>query len=222
MNPFLIANWILFIAVVVYAVGLFAYLLKTRYTYIKLGKKVEFEDNVKERLRKIWVYVFGQKKLLKDKKSGAIHVMFFYGFLLVQFGAIDFIWKGLAPGSHLPLGPLYPAFTFFQEIVTFIILVAVVWAFYRRYIEKLVRLKRGWKNGLVLIFIGGLMVSVLIGNGMGMIWHGHRCYLVRTSCISYRNYFRILTSNSCSSCFLCHVVGAFIILINILSVCTTI
>ncbi|GAA3318701.1 hypothetical protein GCM10020331_022580 [Ectobacillus funiculus] len=46
-------------------------------------------------------------------------------FILVQFGAIDFIWKGLAPGSHLPLGPLYPAFTFFQEIVTLIILIAV-------------------------------------------------------------------------------------------------
>ncbi|WP_313893329.1 (Fe-S)-binding protein [Psychrobacillus sp.] len=173
MSPLLIANWILFVAVTLYAIGLFAYLLKTRYAYIKLGKKVEFEDNLKERLQKIWVYVFGQKKLLKDKKSGAIHVMFFYGFLLVQFGAIDFIWKGLAPGSHLPLGPLYPAFTFFQEIVTFTILVAVVWAFYRRYIEKLVRLKRGWKSGLVLIFIGGLMVSVLVGNGMGMVWHGH-------------------------------------------------
>ncbi len=60
------------------------------------------------------------------------------------------------PGSHLPLGPLYPGFTFFQEIVTLIILVAVVWAFYRRYIEKLVRLKRGFKAGLVFIFIGGL------------------------------------------------------------------
>jgi Fe-S oxidoreductase/nitrate reductase gamma subunit len=116
--------------------------------------------------------VFGQKKLLKDKKSGTIHVMFFYGFILVQFGAIDFIWKGLAPGSHLPLGPFYPAFTFFQEIVTLIILIAVFWAFYRRYIEKLVRLKRNFKSGLVLIFIGGLMISVLLGNGAGIIWHG--------------------------------------------------
>jgi hypothetical protein len=52
---------------------------------------------------------------------------------------------------------LYPAFTFFQEIVTFLILIAVVWAFYRRYIEKLVRLKRGFKAGLVLLFIGGLI-----------------------------------------------------------------
>ncbi|ANU14055.1 Fe-S oxidoreductase [Planococcus halocryophilus Or1] len=173
MEPLLIANWILFIAVTAYAFYLFIYLLKSRYDFIQLGKKVEFEENFNERLRKVMVNVFGQKKLLKDKKSGTIHVMFFYGFLLVQASAIDFIIKGLSPDSHLPLGPLYPAFTFFQEIVTLTILVAVIWAFYRRYIEKLVRLKRGWKSGLVLIFIGGLMVTVLIGNGMNMNWHGH-------------------------------------------------
>jgi Fe-S oxidoreductase len=172
MNGLLWLNLIAFLAVTAYGISLFVYVVKTRIQYIKLGKKVEFDNNVKARLEKIWVNVFGQKKLLKDKKSGAIHVMFFYGFILVQFGAIDFIWKGIAPGSHLPLGPLYPGFTFFQEIVTLVILVAVVWAFYRRYIEKLVRLKRGFKSGLVLIFIGGLMLSVLLGNGMGIIWHG--------------------------------------------------
>lgn len=173
MNGLLWVNLIAFLAVTAYAISLFVYVIKTRMEFIKLGKKVEFDNNVKERMQKIWVNVFGQKKLLKDKKSGIMHVMFFYGFLLVQFGAIDFIWKGIAPGSHLPLGPLYPGFTFFQEIVTLLILVAVLWAFHRRYVEKLVRLKRNFKSGLVLIFIGGLMLSVLVGNGMSMIWHGH-------------------------------------------------
>ncbi|MDR6999400.1 heterodisulfide reductase-related iron-sulfur binding cluster [Neobacillus niacini] len=172
MTGLLWVNLIAFLVVTAYGISLFVYVVKTRIEYIKLGKKVEFDNNVKERLQKIWVNVFGQSKLLKDKKMGAIHVAFFYGFLLVQFGAIDFIWKGIHPGSHLPLGPLYPAFTFFQEIVTLVILVAVLGAFYRRYIEKLVRLKRGFKSGLVLIFIGGLMVSVLLGNGMGIVWHG--------------------------------------------------
>lgn len=172
MNGLLLVNLIAFLIVTAYGVSLFVYVVKTRIQYIKLGKKAEFDNNVKERLKKIWVMVFGQKKLLKDKKSGAIHVMFFYGFILVQFGAIDFIWKGLKPGSHLPLGPIYPAFTFFQEIVSLVILVATFWAFYRRYIEKLVRLKRGFKSGLVLIFIGGLMIWVLLGNGMGIVWHG--------------------------------------------------
>lgn len=173
MNALLVVNWILFLAVVAYALALFTYLIRTRIQFIKLGRKEEFDNNVSRRLKEVWVNVFGQKKLLKDKKSGAIHVMFFYGFLLVQFGAIDLIWKGLKPGSHLPFGPIYGGFTFFQEIVVAVILVAVVWAFQRRYVEKLVRLKRGWKSGLVLIFIGTLMVSTLVSNGMNMIWQGH-------------------------------------------------
>lgn len=173
MNILLWVNLAAFLLVTAYGISLFVYLVKTRIEYIKLGKKQEFDNNVKERLNKIWVLVFGQKKLLKDKKMGAIHVAFFYGFLLVQLGAIDFIIKGIVPGTRLPLGPVYPAFTLIQEIVTAIVLLAVLMAFYRRYVEKLVRLKRGFKNGIVLIFIGGLMASVLFGNGMGQIWHGH-------------------------------------------------
>ena len=172
MDALLWINWIAFLGVTAYAVFLFIYVVRTRISFIKLGKKEAFDQDVKARLNKIWINVFGQKKLLKDKKSGIIHVMFFYGFILVQFGAIDVIWKGLVPGGHLPLGPLYPGFKFFQEVVTLVILVAVVWAFYRRYIEKLVRLKRGFYAGLVLLFIGGLMLSVLLGNGMAMIWQG--------------------------------------------------
>ncbi|MGQ0417170.1 hypothetical protein ACT4UL_19830, partial [Bacillus sp. HC-TM] len=52
--------------------------------YIQLGKKIEFDRRFKERWDLLKVNVFGQKKLLKDKKSGIIHVMFFYGFILVQ------------------------------------------------------------------------------------------------------------------------------------------
>ncbi|MBM7571248.1 (Fe-S)-binding protein [Aquibacillus albus] len=172
MDGLLFLNWLLFFAVTVYGVYLFVRVVKTRIAYIKLGKKSAFDGEIKQSVKNILVHVFGQKKLLKDKKSGMIHVMMFYGFLLVQFGAIDFIYKGLIPGAHLPFGFLYGGFTFFQELVTLMILVAVVWAFYRRYIEKLSRLKRGFKAGIVLLFIATLMVSVLFGNGMARIWHG--------------------------------------------------
>lgn len=172
MNILQLLNIILFLVVTGYAIYVFAELVKTRVRYIKLGKKAEFNKTVKERVDDLLIYVFGQKKLLKDKKSGTMHVMFFYGFLLVQFGAIDLIWKGLAPESHLPLGPLYPYFTFFQEIVVLIILVGVFWGFYRRYIEKLVRLKRGFFAGLVYLFLTGLMLCTLLANGMEIIWHG--------------------------------------------------
>lgn len=168
-----IINVLLFLVVTGYVIYLFVTLIKTRIAYIKLGKKAEFNQKTKERIDAILINVFGQKKLLKDKKSGIIHVIFFYGFLLVQFGAIDLIWKGLAPGTHLPLGSFYPFFTFSQEIIVFAILVGVVWAFYRRYIEKLIRLKRGFVAGLVYLFLSGLMLCTLLANGMGIIWLGH-------------------------------------------------
>ena len=171
MTTFEWINLLAFIAVTIYGIYLFARVVATRVAYIRLGKKSEFDFDLKKQVKKIVTIVFGQSKLLKDKKSGTIHVMMFYGFILVQFGAIDMFIKGLAPGKHLPFGMFYPGFTFFQEIVTVTILVAVIWAFYRRYVEKLVRLKRGFKAGLVLVFIGTLMLSVLAGNGMAQIWH---------------------------------------------------
>ena len=167
-----LVNIALFLVVTGYGVYLFTMLVKTRIAYIKLGKKAEFNRSVKERVNDILVNVLGQKKLLKDKKSGTIHVMYFYGFLLVQFGAIDLIWKGIAFDSHLPLGRLYPFFTFSQEIIVCMILLATFWGFYRRYIEKLARLKRGFTAGLVYLFLGGLMFATLLANGMGIIWHG--------------------------------------------------
>lgn len=172
METFLIINMIAFIAITIYALYLFTNLIRTRIAYIKLGKETEFDWAIKDRLKSILTIVFGQSKLFKDMKSGIIHALLFYGFILVQFGAIDTFIKGLAPGKHLPFGALYPGFTFFQEIVTLLVLFAVVWAFYRRYVEKIVRLERGFDASIVLILIGTLMSTVLIGNGMLKVWNG--------------------------------------------------
>src|SRR5690625_4278520 len=172
MDTFLLINLLAFIAVTLYGLYLFARVIATRVAYIKLGQKSTFDGEIKERIGRVIKIVFGQSKLLKDKKSGIIHVMMFYRFILVQFVVIYMFINGISPWNHLPFGPVYPAFVFFQELVTLMILVAVVWAFYRRYMEKIVRLKRGFKAGLVLVFIGTLMLSVLLGNGMLQHWLG--------------------------------------------------
>ncbi|GAB6933608.1 4Fe-4S dicluster domain-containing protein [Calditerricola satsumensis] len=173
MNGMLVLNWIAFLLVTAYAVSLFVYVVRTRYAFVKLGRPVAWEGDRRARWRRVWTQVFGQKKLLKDKKSGVMHVVMFYGFIILQFGAIDLIWKGLAPGSHLPLGPLYPAFTFLQELTTLAVILAVLYAAYRRYVEKLPRLKRGWKPSIVLWFIGSLMLSVLLAAAFEQRWLGH-------------------------------------------------
>src|SRR5690625_1329497 len=106
VETFLLVNLIAFIAIVAYALYLFARVVSTRVSYIRLGRKTEFDLDLKQRIKEIIVVVFGHSKLFKDKKSGLIHLMLFYGFILVQFGAIDTFIKGIAPGNHLPFGIL--------------------------------------------------------------------------------------------------------------------
>jgi Fe-S oxidoreductase len=118
------------------------------------------------------VQVFGQKKLLKDKKSGIMHIVMFYGFIVLQFGAIELIVKGFIPGWKISLGGAHSYFSLVQEITVFLVLAAVAYAFYRRYVEKLKRLKRGWKAGVVLLFISSLMLTVLFSLGFEKIWLG--------------------------------------------------
>lgn len=163
-------NLLAFFAVTGYAVYLFAQLVYSRVTYIKLGRAGDLREDASQKVNQFLVNVFGQRKLLKDSKSGVMHLVLFYGFLLVQFGAIDLIWKGLKPGSHLPFGPAYPYFLLFQEVVVVSILLAIFYAWYRRNVEKLKRLKRGWKANLVVWLITTLMISTLFAEATEIIW----------------------------------------------------
>jgi Fe-S oxidoreductase len=165
-------NFIAFLAVTGYAVYLFGHVLYSRITFIKLGKKADLKEDTKQRVHEVLVNVFGQKKLLKDSKSGGMHVIMFYGFIILQFGALELIIKGFAKGFEYPIGSAHHYFSWVQEITTLLVLLATLYAFYRRYVEKLKRLKRGFKSGLVIIFLTTLMLSILLSLSFEHIWLG--------------------------------------------------
>lgn len=166
-------NLIAFFLVLAYGLYLVCHVLYSRYLFIKLGKKPDVKDDFGTRLNLLLENVVFHKKLLKDKKSGIMHVVMFYGFIILQFGAIELIVKGLVKGFELPFGSAHKYFSLMQEITVFLILAAVSYAFYRRYIEKLKRLKRGFKSGLVLLFISTLMATVLFSLAFEQLWLGH-------------------------------------------------
>lgn len=153
-------NALLFVLVTGYAVYLFAKVIYHRYLYVRLGQPAHLRKDLKERLTAFLIQVFGQSKLLKDRRSGIMHLVIFYGFIILQLGALDLIWKGLS-GHGLPI-PGYEAFILMQEITVTMVLLAIGYAAYRRYGEKLKRLKRGWKPSIVIFFITSLMISVLL------------------------------------------------------------
>ncbi|GAB6989975.1 (Fe-S)-binding protein [Paenibacillus pini] len=167
-----IVNLLFFLAVTGYGIYLFYEAVYHRYLYVKLGKPTDFRKRSQGRWADFIAQVFGQKKLLKDRKSGVMHIVIFYGFIILQFGALDLIIKGLTNGNHhLPL-PAYDVFGLLQEITVFLILVAMAYAAYRRYGEKLARLKRGLKPSIVVFFIYSLMLSVLLSLAFERVWMG--------------------------------------------------
>ena len=173
-------NLLLFLAVTGYALYLFINLVYTRYLFIKLGKKAEFEPNLKERLNTVVINVLGQKKLFKDKKSGFMHLILFYGFFIIQIGLIELIIKGFIKGYEYPLGAAHKYFSLIQEWTTFLMMLAVVYAFYRRYVEKLKRLqwKRDGKAAFVIIALFTLTLSILVSLGFEAIMLGSEPNLV--------------------------------------------
>lgn len=164
-----ITNFGLFLAVMGYAFYLFYRAVYHRYLYLKLGEPSNFRQRGEGRWAEFLSQVFGQKKLMKDPKSGVMHFLIFYGFIILQFGALDLIVKGLTAGKHLPI-PGYEVFGLMQEVTVILILVAMGYATYRRYGEKLTRLKKGWKPSIVVFFIFFLMLSVVLSLSFERLW----------------------------------------------------
>ncbi|SFE82358.1 Fe-S oxidoreductase [Paenibacillus catalpae] len=159
-------RWILFAAVIGLAAVAFATVVLRRVGYIKLGRMAVHEAMPTDERRKrtgrpsVTGQVLGHSKLLRDIRSGVMHFIYFYGFIILQFGAADIIWKKLS-GHPIPF-PFYGQFAWSQELTVSLVLLAVLYGAFRRYVEQLPRLKRGWKPSLVLWFIGGLMLTVLL------------------------------------------------------------
>ena len=169
-----------FLAVTVYGLILFAHVVYSRYLFVKLGKKADFELSLRERINEVLVNVFGQKKLFKDKKSGIMHFVLFYGFFIIQIGLIELIIKGFIEGYEFPLGDAHKYFSLLQEWATFLMLLAVVYGAYRRYGERLKRLqwKRDVKAAAVYIALAILTASILVSLGFERIMLGHEADMV--------------------------------------------
>jgi len=112
--------------------------------------------------------------LLRDRGAGLMHALIFYGFLVLFIGTVtieidDFLptkWKFLE-------GDTYLAYSFVLELAGLALLGGVCWAFYRRYVAKVYRIRIKTKSDdaiilgvLFFIAASGFLVEALrIGAG---------------------------------------------------------
>jgi Fe-S oxidoreductase len=129
-------------------------------------------NHFKERLINMAILAIGQKRLVgreKERGSGLMHAFIFWGFCVLLIRSLTLYGEGFQMGYHLPLlgddyifGYLYTAL---KDIMEGIVLLMILFAFYRRLVLKPKRLHNTFKAYLVLGMIGVLMISDLLYDG---------------------------------------------------------
>lgn len=158
-----------FALVLALALAFFSYNAQRLVRYLQVGTS-DFRLN--DVPRRVWNLVsigFAQRKILRDPVAGPLHALVFWGFLVLQVGALEILVGGVFPAFHyasmLP-APLHWLFLLSQELTAGAVLAAVAFLLYRRIVLKPKRLQGdGVHSGdaiFILSLIGALMVTLLV------------------------------------------------------------
>ena len=140
----------LFLLLVVAVV--FAYGLYRRYRLWMVGKPEQRTDRPKERLKSLWAYMMGHKRMLRDTYPGWMHLFIFYGFL------IPFVIVVITQAKFsLPIVLALPLALLF-DFAGGAGIAGILLAAYRRYVQKPENqtYDTSWGNLIALLLLLGI------------------------------------------------------------------
>ncbi|MBY0469795.1 4Fe-4S dicluster domain-containing protein [bacterium] len=128
-------------------------------------------DQIPARIGTTILNVLGQKAVLQKKAVGIMHATIFWGFIIITIGTLEqFVSTLYAPANFEFIGhTAYSGLVFIQDILTVLVLAAVGYACYRRYIVRPEALGKSKDADLVLAFTASLMVAILLMNGFHIL-----------------------------------------------------
>lgn len=169
---------IIFIIILVSAIGLFTYNARKIRRNILLGKDITFESTSKERLLNMLKVALGQSKMINRPVAGILHILVYAGFVLINIEVLEIILDGIL-GTHrifAPLGKFYNFLIGFFEILAFLVFVSVIIFWIRRNVLKLNRFAHSDLKGFpfkdanfILIMEMILMTALTLANASDQI-----------------------------------------------------
>ncbi len=139
--------FLLFIVAVVFLYGLYR-----RYRLWMIGKPERRTDQPMERLKSVWAYAIGHKRMLRDVYPGMMHLFIFYGFM-VPFVVVVITQANFS----LPRSLALPLSLFFDLVGT-LGTIGLLMAAYRRYVQKPENqtYDNYWGNAVALLLLLGI------------------------------------------------------------------
>lgn len=132
---------LLFLIIFAISISVFLFNARRLYTYLKIGKPENRFDKPFERLKRVLTIAFGQKKLLREFVAGWMHFFIFWGFIILLSSITDAILEGLFNVNLSIIGKFYRYIAFLQDLVGVLVILSVIIALYRRYIQRPKRLR---------------------------------------------------------------------------------
>ncbi len=177
---------VLFSLTLVIAAAVFAAIMMPRARLLLAADAAPRFDQLGERLRRTAVYAFGQKKFLKgEQPAGIMHAAIFWGFMILVLTVLTLFGRAYDEHFYLPLlGPgdaLGGPYTLIRDLIQVTVVVAVLYALYRRLIAHTPRLfgyrpaeerlhrENHWEGILILFLILGIMVGSLLHEGARLV-----------------------------------------------------
>ncbi len=166
---------IIFAVVLISSIGYFAFNVKKLLRNIKLGHNVDTSDQTSLRWKNMAMIALGQSKMVKRPIAGALHVIVYIGFVVINIEVLEIVIDGLA-GTHRIFTKVLPDAVYgfligSFEILAALVFVAVVIFWLRRNTIKLRRFMAnemtGWPKtdaNLILYFEMVLMTLFLLMN----------------------------------------------------------
>jgi len=164
---------IIFMVVFVGAFEFLYYSLKKKLSYIKLGHAENRFDNIGERIKNVISIALFQKKIFQDKAAGIGHASIFWGFIIFLFAVLEALIQGFySPFTLEFLGPVYSVITLIQDVFSLIVLLAIIYALFRRFVLKVPRLqveKHGMLDAAFVLFMISIVVISMFGQNISLI-----------------------------------------------------
>jgi Fe-S oxidoreductase len=160
-------------SILIVGLFLFFYIIYWRYSLIRMGQFDPRLSSIGKRILDLITYGFIQKRQPRYFWAGFLHIMIFWGFVVLGLRSIDLLTQGLnlpilSPFMHGMFGSFYNTL---KDIFELIVLIACVSAMLRRAIAKPERYEGShtFEAHLVLGLIGFLMITDMFYEGSALI-----------------------------------------------------
>lgn len=138
------------------------------FAMVRTGTAENNFTHIPRRVSSTMAYVFGHKGVMEDKSYGSMHLVYFYGFIILAIGHIELVIYGLTKfllhfdmqpflyRNFLPPGIIKP-FEFSQDTMAFLVVLMVAIALFRRIVMPKARLLPRSKDAETILWLIGLL-----------------------------------------------------------------